>query len=431
MVEKLKGNLLQVCLFFFVSTVFVLAIITSLGAQDQAKAQAPVTAANRIYLPVIYRPYDNLKQRIVKYTLTLPHPLAGSTDSWCTWTYCSIGPRLYHEPLTGGGELVGWTDSSSSGHVSRVVNGNISSTLDITARSVRGLAAQSDGGFAVLLWDASAKIMYLARYNASNGLQWQTNIDDSLTSFNPGIGDSRLAYGGNRYAAYFAVHGDSGWVGGHEGDQLTYLDSAGAIQSGGWDWGCSHSMAELVGYNSNLGKFIPICSSDCFASKGILINDSQVVYPSDGNCGGLVSTQLGQVASSSSGWKIIFNAMTSNGFKGYGIGLASVDGSFNSSYTWLTHTNGTYERDPVLARLGSSLNSASYLAGWMTTNNNTYWLGLITGSGAFQIGPEEVSSAGVRWGNRDDSFRTAPDGSITWVQGDPGSSTLHLYRFLP
>jgi hypothetical protein len=291
------------------------------------------------------------------------------------------------------------------------------------------LAAHDDGKFALLLWDPTSQTMWLSRRNSNGSEIWKTNINGSLTIFDPGIGDSRLAYGNNLYMAYFAVYGVSGWVQGHNGDQLTYVNSSGAIQSGmGWDWGCSHSMAELASYHPALSQFMPICSSDCYASKGILISDNDVVYQCDGNCGGLVSAQLGQVALSGDSWKLVFNALDRPCCAGRGIGLATIDGAFQSSYVWLTNTNGDSERDPVLARLGSDLGTDRYLVGWTTTNDGVYRLGVINGSGNFLAGPEEVSSAGIAWGNRDDSFRTRADGHVSWVQGDPGSSDLHLFR---
>jgi hypothetical protein len=138
---------------------------------------------------------------------------------------------------------------------------------------------------------------------------------------------------------------------------------------------------------------------------------------------------LGQITVSNNAWKLVFSALNRPGFVGKGIGLATIDGAFQSSYVWLTNTNGEYERDPVIARLGSNLQSDRYLVGWTTTNDNVYWLGVIDGSGNFLTGPEELSSAGIAWGNRDDSFRTNADGRVTWVQGDPLSTTLHLFRF--
>ncbi|MCP4424023.1 MAG: hypothetical protein GY803_06000 [Chloroflexi bacterium] len=388
------------------------------------------TAAYTAYLPIVFKPVPNLKSLVTNIIVALPQPLSGTSGNWCTWGYCTLSPRLYHEPLNDGRTLVGWTDASGDGHISVIGNGgNLEQTYDFPSLSVRGLTAHTDGTFAILLWDANAKIMWLSKWEPNGSEIWAANIDGDLTSFNSGIGDSRLAYGNNLYAAYFAVHGDTGWPAGHEGDQLIYVNDAGVIQSGGWDWGCSHSMSELINYHPTLDEFIPVCSSDCYASKGILLNDSQVVYPSDGNCGGLTSAQLGQITFDDTSWKLVFNALNRPGYVGKGIGLATIDGSFQSSYVWLTNTNGDYERDPVMARLGSSLQTDRYVIGWTTTNDGVYWLGVIDGNGDFIMGPEELSSAGIAWGNRDDSFRTRTDGTVSWVQGDPASATLHLFHF--
>ncbi len=394
-----------------------------------ASASLSSTASLTAYLPIASKPVADLKSLVSRVTVTLPHPLSAANSSWCTWGWCTVSPRLYHEPLADGRTLVGWTDSSGNGHVSVIGNAGLEQTFDFPALSVRGLVAHNDGRFAVLLWSSTSKIMWLSKRNANGGEVWTSNIKGSLTSFNPEIGDSRLAYGNGRYAAYFAVHGDSGWVQGHEGDQLTYVNDSGTVQSGGWEWGCSHSMAELVSYHPALAQFAPVCASDCYASKGVLTNDSQVVYPSDGNCGGLVAAQLGQVAFDGTSWKLVFSALNRPSYVGKGIGLATVDGAFQSSYVWLTNTDGTYERDPVLGRLGSDLQTNRYLVGWTTTDNDEYWLAVISGSGSFVAGPEEASSAGIAWGNRDDSLRTCADGSVSWVQGDPSSTTLRLFRF--
>ncbi len=374
-------------------------------------------------------PAPTLKDRVSVVTVTLPQPLTESPN-WCTWGWCTLSPRLYHEPLRDDRTMVGWTDASGNGHISIIgQNGGLEQTFNYTARSVRGLVAHDDGTFAILLWDPGSETMWLSKRRASGSEIWAANVDGELTIFNPTIGDSRLTYGDDQYAAYFAVHGDSGWPEGNEGDQLTFVSTDGAIQPGGWEWGCSHSLAELVGYHPVLDKFIPVCSSDCYSNKGILVNVGQVVYAGDGDCAGLVSAQLGQVVQSASAWKLVFNAMARPGYEGQGVGLASISGSFQSSYVWLTDTNGEYERDPVLARLGSALNSNRYLVGWMTTNDQAYWLGVIDGGGTFMAEPEKVSSAGIAWGNRDDSFRTRPDGSVSWVRVEPATRKLHLYRF--
>ena len=374
----------------------------------------------------------SLKDQISIHTVTLPQPLAASSSSWCTWGSCSISPRLYHAPLSDGRTLVGWTDSGGDGHVSVLESGgSLGSTFHFAARSLRGLVAHSDGSFAVLLWDAGAKIMWLSRRNSNGTEVWTTNIDGSQTHFDASIGDSRLAYGNGLYGAYFAVYGDSGPFATHNGDQLTYVNDSGAVQSGGWEWGCSHSMAGLISYHPVLAKFSPVCSSDCYYSKGILVNNSQVVFPCDGNCAGKVSAQLGQTAFTSSAWLVIFNALDQTGYTGKGIGLATLTGTFSSTFVWLTNTSGDYERDPVMARIGTSLSSNEYLVGRKTTNNNTYWMGRIDAGGNFLQGPEEISSAGISWGNRDDSMQTRATGDVSWVQGDPSSTSLRLFIYSP
>ena len=414
-----------------VLVVLVGAILLSQTSQASGQPNPEGTGpGHTIYIPSISRPAATLKSLVTKVSLTLPRPLAGAVNSWCTWAWCTITPRLYHEPLAGGGALVGWTDSSGNGHVSVISAANhLTQTFDYAGHSIRGLVAHSDGTFATLRYDSGSTIMWLSKYNANGAQVWATNIKGSLTRFDDDIGDSRLAYGNGIYGAYFSVYGVSGWVQGHNGDQLTYVNSSGAVQSGGREWGCSHSMAALINYHPSLAKFMPVCSSDCYASKGILIDDSQVAYPCDGNCGGLVSAQLGQVAQAASAWKLVYSAMDRPGFPGKGIGLATINSSFQSSTVWLTNTSGTYEQDPVIARLGTTIGSDRYLVGWRTSNNGNFYLGVIAGDGSFKFPLELVSSGGITWGNRDDSLRTRSDGKVSWVQGSPTSTTLNYYVF--
>jgi hypothetical protein len=82
-----------------------------------------------------------------------------------------------------------------------------------------------------------------------------------------------------------------------------------------------------------------------------------------------------------------------------------------------------------MARIGSGT-PERYLVGWMTTNDGAFHLGMIDGTGVFLEGPEQLSPAGPGWGNRDDSFRSAPDGSVAWVEGAAGSTNLALYRYV-
>lgn len=394
-----------------------------------AESENATSSASTLYLPLISKPLT-LSGLVTVTDVTLPASLEGTAGSWCTWGGCSIGPRLYHSPLPNGGTLIGWTDQQGNGHVS-LVNGSSVTHWNYAGTAVRGLVAHADNSFAVTLWNSPTETIYLSRRTSTNGEIWTTNMNSAIGEADFWLGDGRLDYGDGRYAAYFTVQGIPGqWAAGHHGDQLSYVGDNGAVQSGGWDWGCSHSMAQLVSYHPALNEFAAVCSSDCYPDKSIhWVDAGHQIYKGDGNCGGLVSTQLGQMALNEVAWKLVFNAQDQPCCDGNGIALATLDSNQQSSYVWLTNTNGAYERDPVIARIGTDLGSGRYLVGWMMLNDNSYWLGVINDNGQFLFGPENVTAAGIRWGNRDDSFRTRPDGTVSWLRADPNSSTIRLFQF--
>jgi hypothetical protein len=333
-----------------------------------------------------------IESRITFTTLTLPQSLEASSSSWCTWGTCSIGPRLYLAPRSDGSFLVGWTDNFGNGHVSTVSGSSISGTHDFAGNRVRGLVAHDDETYAVLL--KSGATLYLSKRAANGSATWTTNLNTTIAEDSSDLGDHRLAYGGGYYCAYWAVHGISGGYDGHEGDQLTCTNDAGVIQGGGWSWGCSHSMAELVGYHSNDVAFTAFCSTDCYPDPpGLKMNHNTPIYQGDGNCRGHGSVQLGQMAEAEAGWKVVFNAQDTTASVAYGVGLATAGGGLTPSVVWLTATTGTYERDPVMARIGSGT-PERYLVGWMTTNDGAFHLGIIDGTGAFLEGPE-VPAGGI------------------------------------
>lgn len=368
-----------------------------------------------------------IESRITTANLTLPQSLEANSSSWCTWTSCTIGPRLYLAPRADGSFLVGWTDNFGNGHVSTVSGSSISSTHNFTGSRVRGLVAHNDGSYAVLLKNGTTLNLSKRAANGSN--TWTTNLNSTIAEDSSTLGGHRLAYGGGYYAAYWAVHGIAGIYNGHEGDQLTFVNDSGVIYSGGWSWGCSHSMAELAGYHANDSAFSVFCTTDAYPSPpGLKMNHHTSIFLGDGNQRGLVSVQLGQMAAAETGWKVAFNALDTAASEAFGIGLATAGGGLTPSVVWLTATDGTSERDPALARIGSQV-PEQYLVGWRTTNNGVFHIGVIDNAGVFLEGPEAMSGSGPGWGNRDDSFRPAAGGSVAWLEGGAGSTTLRLYRY--
>ncbi|MBD3854257.1 MAG: hypothetical protein IFJ96_05695 [Acidobacteria bacterium] len=81
-----------------------------------------------------------------------------------------------------------------------------------------------------------------------------------------------------------------------------------------------------------------------------------------------------------------------------------------------------------MARIGSET-PEQFLVGWRTKSNGAFHLGVIDASGAFLEGPEQLSSTGPGWGNRDDSFQGTPDGGVAWVEGISGAATLTLHHY--
>jgi hypothetical protein len=348
-----------------------------------------------------------------------------------------------------GRTLIGWTDSAGTGHVSRVNGSTIEATYDYANTPVRGLVVHADGSFAVLLQDFPPGPGYfdnnkkLSKRTAANAEIWTTqfpkgsfNSVPNPTSFgDTGIGDSRLGYGNGKYQAYFSAHTepDDGGVE-HEGEQLWEVDDNGTITQGtaGSNWGLSHSMAALVDYHPDLNRLTTLGISDCFPTKGLYADRTNLLHTVEANCGGTVWMQLGQMAAYNGGnWLVAFSAQAENTFVGNGIGLISFNGAYQpSAIKWLTTgNNGTEERDPVLARIGAALNSNRFLVGWRMKTAGSFHLAVIDSAGNILDALETVSPD-IGWGNRDDSMKTRPDGSVSWLQGTPNSPTLKLIRYV-
>jgi hypothetical protein len=371
-----------------------------------------------------------LKERITTTTYTLPAALEPAVSSFHLWTKLTLGPRLYHEPMADGRTMVGWTDAAMNGHVS--ILGPTVQTFDFPAEPVRGLVAHADGSFAVLLWNRGGTgweddFMRLSKRNANGTQAWTITLSTTEYVPNPAefnIGDSRLAHAAGVYGAYFSVHSTAG----HEGDRYQRVSDTGALLSGGWGWGLSHSMSGVIAAHPENGALHTAGSSDCYPSKALLFDKSATLFAADADCAGKVSVQLGQMAAAAgSQWLIAMDAIDRVGYPARGVGVARIRPGGSARLVWLTNTTGDDERDPVIARIGTSVGSNRFLVGWRLLSDGSYRVAVVDSTVAVLSGPEVLSA--VTWGARDDSYRTRPDGSISWVQGDAGSRTLRLHRY--
>lgn len=401
-------------------------------------------------------PGTALADRLQVASVTAPAGVIPGTSNFRIWGSSSlvVGP-VYTVPYADCGTLVGYTTGSIASPRARVARLNaqdqLVTTYDLGAFTVRGLAAEPDGHFAALLWDQAPtpKSLKVSRFDSKGAAGWSMSLDDTLaapTDF--GIGESRLEYGAGKYGAYFHVHGVSGFANGHEGDALHWLDAANGTHTVGWNWGCSHSMSQLLRYSSAANLTLPICVTDCYPGTtgsnfatdsigGLYINHNQTkVRDFDGGCNGSVGAELGSVAPGPAGWAMVFNGhqnAAANGQSSYNkstmnqdIGFVSIASNKSASaIVWLTKTPENEANASIAPWKPAGGGPEQYVVGW--SSGTAFKLARVSAAGAFLENP--VTLTGTKWGQRDDPFRDHLNGDIVWAWFDAaGSTTLKFAR---
>jgi hypothetical protein len=396
---------------------------------------------------------QGLNDRLMTSDLTVPEGVMEGTRNFRIWGSRSlvIAP-VYTAPLADCGTLVCYTTDAGGTPTAKLARIDSSDHLTTTltlepGRECRGLAAEPDGHYAALLWDDAGDRMFLTRFDAAGAATWTTeftNADNRPDDF--GLGESRVDFGGGQYAAYYHVHSDSG----HEGDTLKRAAVNDGAESTDWSWGCSHSMSNVLRYNTALSTFMSACVTDCYpgtsgdfatnSKGGIYLNRRQKVMDVDAGCNGDVAAELGSGAPSPDGWKVVFNAHQNPmtlGTSSYDeatmnqdVGFVSVGSDFSrSSVVWLTSTPGIDEANTSIARfVPSGAPGDQYVVGWTEPGTPAkYLLGRLDPAGAVIEGPIDVAGR-ARWGERDDPFREH-HGDVVWAWFDAaGSTVLHLSR---
>jgi hypothetical protein len=398
-----------------------------------------------------------LLDRIVTSDVTVPAGVKPGVRNWRIWAsvMLKVAP-VYIAPLANCGTLVCYTSGTAAAPNARAVRldagDKLAASVDLGAGlECRGIAAEPDGHFAALLWEAATDKIFVKRFDVAGAPGFSTeltNADNHPTDF--GIGESRLEFGGGRYGAYYHVHSDSG----HEGDTLKFVAAATGAQTTQWAWGCSHSMSELLTYSPAANSFLPTCVTDCYpgttssdfvtGSKGGFYTDnSKKILDVAAGCNGSVAGELGGAAVAPSGWKIVFNAhqgAVTLGQASYrtstmnqDIGFASIATShaLSGGVVWLTTTPSLNEADSAMARWQPEGEAAEqYVVGWMEPASPAavYKLGRIDAAGAVLEAPVNVA-AKARWGQRDDPFRVHMNRDVVWAWFDAaGATTLHVAR---
>lgn len=396
-------------------------------------------------------PGTPLDERLGVTDLTVPVGVAGGGGNWRIWgqAHMNVAP-VFTVPLADCGTLVCYTGDDGGARVVRLDGGdNVVETLEVgPGLQCRGLAAEPDGHFGALLWDEPGAAIRIDRFAPDGTISWSTplvNPDNSPTDF--GIGDSRMAFGNDRYGAYYHVHSDDG----HEGDTLKFAHIEGGSEFTSWAWGCSHSMSNILRFNQDVGEFLPACATDCYPGTsgdfatnsigGFYYNHRAKIMDVDAACNGRVAGELGSGAPIPEGWALVFNAHTEPATLGadsydyltmdQDVGFTVIGSDFTPGpVVWLTDTTGVHETDPSIAPLGDG---DDLVVGWaevaeLNREPTVYWLARVGPDGALREGPIDVTGT-VQWGRRDDPFRKAANGDVMWSWFDePGSTTLHVAR---
>jgi hypothetical protein len=420
-----------------------------------------------------------LETRITTASITTPEGAKPGVSNYRIWGRSSLNiAPVFTIPLANCGSLVCYTTGTSSGtsgtRTARVAvldaNDQLVRMLSLGAYECRGLAAEADGHFAVLLWQPGSAStcadyttngrLWINRYDLAGTQSWSTELINNGTGGGTNLncptdwvlGEARLEFGGSRYGAYYHVHSSSG----HEGDTLKYVDLTG-VQTTQWGWGCSHSMSNLLRYSTAVARFMPACVTDCFPGTstastdysttslgGIYLNNRNKVIDVDAGCNGNVAGELGGAALSPTGWKIVYNAHQAAATLGQSsystssmnqdIGFASVAWSSNafaaSNIVWLTSTASINEADSGIERWQPACDSTEqYVVGWSEPGTSyKYKLARVNASGSVLEGPTDVTTI-AKWGRRDDPFRQHYNQDIVWSWFDSsGGTTLRFAR---
>jgi hypothetical protein len=398
-----------------------------------------------------------LDDRLGVSTFTVPEGVKSGVSNWRIWGSSSLYiSRVYTAPLDNCQTLVCFTTGDAGSHTARLAvidaDDQMASMRVLEAgRECRGLAAEPDGHYGALLWDKAGDKMYLKRFAFDGMLDFNTElVATNVIPDDFNIGGSRLAYGSGSYGAYYHVHGIGGFMDGHEGDALMWVQAATGVASTGWNWGCSHQMSALMRFHPTNDAFLPVCATDCYPGTvgsdfandsigGIYLNDSVKVIDMNAGCNGRVAGELGSAAISPMGYKLVFNAHQNAATMGQSsydpstmnqdIGFVSIDSGVGS-VVWLTNTSGVDEADASIARFEPAGDATEqYLAGWLDPGGGpAYRLTRLDAAGSVIEGPIDIAAT-AQWGRRDDPFRQHVDGDVVWAWFDaPGSTTLNFAR---
>ncbi len=244
-----------------VSTLVVLLADQADGNDSRLSLPAEASASKAIEISTD----GPLASRLSVVDLKVEKPIdvgTGYDNPASFWDGRPLRPVIF-APQPNGGAKIGWTDSEGVIHITPVDANFQRIGVDMIIKSclLRDLVAHDDGSAVLVLQNGG---MHLLRIQGQQELYRKKLISNWCRDIHLGS----LAWNGEHYAAYFAVH-----RGGHEGDALKFVSPNGTILPGGWNWGCSHSIDMRV---VAVGKrFMPLALSDAYPGTGLFFNHNK------------------------------------------------------------------------------------------------------------------------------------------------------------
>jgi hypothetical protein len=263
--------------------------------------------------------------------------------------------------------------------------------------------------------------------------------------------NGRIAFDGTNWGAYFGAAisvSQGGCVNIHQGDRMQVVGPSGAIASGGFDWGCSHSGYERVVWDPTTKAWVTVCKNDAptggKSGRLAFAPNTNTIDPVD-----LYYSDFGSVLPAGGGGYWLATSDIRAGQTANSNGLAdihllhvpSTKSPTPDKDILLASDMNLNDRGPHLVEYGNS----EMIAAWDTSSatgdldqhspNRTFNLEVLdrttgaapSGSTTSSAGP---LAAGVL-GSRYQDFRAYPDGSVAYVAPGSSATKVKILRVLP
>ncbi len=392
-------------------------------------------------------------------------------------------------PIPSGGTRFAWMGTDSMVHITTLnaddtVNTSVPA-VTLSANDFDDIYADNNGGVVLLSRDAkgggtlncgtpsnlcgtppSPAIPcydeYMVRFDGTTET-WATELTQSSAAHPPYLNsatdttnvifiwwymhEGRITTDGTNYAAYYGAAisvSQSGCVNIHQGDEMRVVSPAGAMLTGhnSFDWGCSHSGYERIVWDGS--NFIMVCKNDAptggKSGRIAFAPNMTTIYAID-----LYYDAMGDIVTGANGGYWLTASDIRAGQTANTDGLADTlllhftTGAPDQNIT-LASVAGNNDRAPHLAKYGSNMLAAweqSTAVGdlvYKSTGRTMYLQVLNNSTGAAISSTFTVPSgtaANAVYGNRYQSFKSFPDGSVAYPSAGSTGTKLKVLRVMP